>query len=182
MDPRPYDALYDVKWQCLRLHLTKNWGTSGGIETNIVTLLKYIGGAKTPYWRFVRVWRVQNVLMQTRRNLAAAGQPNRRIDQTLAALERDYNKYLAVKWELQGRRPLRVKRGEYSGPFRSWNWMKVRTDLQELRAANPGLFDTLRRNLEGRAYSNPNLDLSRMRTDLSLAHFVRLLRDVDFEA
>lgn len=178
---RPYEALYDVKWQCLRLSLIKDWGTIGGQEANIVKLLKYIGRAKTPYWRFVRVWRAQNALQSARKHLLTTGQPTRVLDRALRSLEREYDKYLDVRWNAQ-KRHQRVERGVYTGPFRPWDWAKVRTDLQDLARDNPGLFDTLRRNVEGRAYSNPNPDFSRMRTDPVLAHFVRLLRDVEYEA
>lgn len=181
----PYDALYDVRFQCLRLELLKDWTTISGAETNAIKLLQYIGKAKTPYWKFIRVWRAMNAVQAVRKTLDARGLagPSKVCTKVLKGLEIEYNKYIFGRpWRAEVLKKPHLKHGDQPyTPFRPWNWTKVREDLRELLRTNRGLFDTLRRNMEGRIYDNPSPDVSRLVTNPSLGYFIRMMRDVEFD-
>lgn len=176
------ECLYDVKWQVLKAGLHQKWATSGGTNEALLELLAYIGKAQTPYWKFVRVWRVQNLLSTVRADYARQNKAGFREDiqvrKALVGLEIEYNRYLNIRPWVRGGGRITGKK-QYS-PFKRWNWEKVQSDLVHLASENPGTFRHLQTVSENRL-----MDTNRRRVALDipeLTKFVALMRDVVFEA
>jgi hypothetical protein len=160
----------DIKFQCMRLEMIHSWTTTTGTEQNIAHLLRYIGGAKDDYWRLVRIYRCRMLLNAAYASLVGRNDlACKRITRTTAALDRERDKVLSRrKWN-------------QVHAYRKWNWEKTKLAAEKLYEENPGLFDTLRRNVEGKTYNNPNYDPSRARTAIALSKLIRILRDVEFD-
>jgi hypothetical protein len=179
------ECLYDVNWQVMRMRLHPRWASSQGANENLLELLAYVGKAADSYWKFVRIWRVQNLLNTVRVAYNALGKGGFREDiqvrKTLVGLE--------IEWHrLHSRQPLERKRDYqynkaneriYPGPYRKWNWDKVMIDLRSLHEKDLQTFDHLMAISENRL-----IDVRKKQSALDipeLTKFVTLMRDIDFE-
>jgi hypothetical protein len=173
-DVARYDAYWgDIRCQTMRLEMIHGWASPVTAKQNVIQLVKYVGGAKDDYWRLVRIWRARMIVNAAYRGLSE-GRLDKSVHQVIkramAQLDRERDKVLSRRgW------------GESAPKFRKWDWTITQRRAAELKLGNPGLFDTLRRNVEGKAYDNPKLDTTRMHRDPSLARLVRILRDVEFD-
>jgi hypothetical protein len=154
----------------MRLKMIHEWVTTAGTEQNIIKLTRYIGRAKTDYWRLIRIYRCRLLLNAAYASLVGRNDlAVKRISRATALLDRERDKVLSRrKWDQRF-------------VYKPWNWAKTKQQAEELYRENPGLFDTLRRNLEGKMYNNPNYDPSRSRTMISQSKVIRILRDVEFD-
>jgi len=167
---RPSDLYWgDVGFQCTRLRMIVNWSSTKGTDQNIIQLTRYIGRAKTDYGRLARIYRVRMVInpiwTKTQNDLV-----RKHIRKFMTLLDREHDKVLSRR----GWREHHV--------WKPWDWEKTKRQAKRLKEINPGLFDTLRRNIEGKAYTSPTFDATRMRMDPELARLVRILRDVEFDS
>jgi hypothetical protein len=177
MDPRPYEALLDAGYLTLEMELWDQWHDKNSAELAIVALLQYIGKADNDYWRFVRVWRVQNQLHKqaARAEKAGLAEVAKVCRFGAKSLDREYNKYLGIKWEKQNRHPIRLKRGDkrYVGPFKKWDWDDAKAKLVKLATTKPATFAQLLRHLE----TNGGTKLR----DPLFMRYLRIMRDIKFE-
>lgn len=172
----PQELLYDVPYQVLRLKLIPYWTTVSGAERNGIRLLRYVGRAKTPYGKALRVWRSMKAIEAAKKTLDERDlkAPSKVCARLLRGHQLEFERYVAKRGWGTGAPP----------PGTLWkplDWSNTRKQLEKLWWTNAPLFDTLQRHYEGRAYNNPNHDFSRIRTNPTLARFLRLIRDVRYE-
>jgi hypothetical protein len=180
------ECTYDVKWQVMRMHLMPKFETAEGTNEAILELLAYIGKAADDYWKFVRVWRVQNLLSSVKARLDQLNKTGFKehiqVRKALKGLELEYQRYLNKRpWVRGGGRIdySRTPQSKYS-PFKKWNWDKVRADLVSLQQKDPETFAKLYRLMNDKL-----VEANRRRVALDLPEmykFVTLIRDTDLES
>jgi hypothetical protein len=162
VDPKR-ECLYDVDWQLLRVELLSKWHTDP--EGNVRQLLKYMaeGRTQTDYEQFIRTWRCLNLLRAV--PLGDNKQVRRVLLKARRGFEIKYNKYIGY-----GRR------------FRTWDWTKVRDELQVLYDHWPEQWLDLKRNLEARVRKvGQSSTVGYMQQKPEAAKFIRLMRDIEFD-
>jgi hypothetical protein len=163
------ECLFDVAWQLRRLEYSKSYETEEATREAISGMLSYIGHAKSPYWKFVRVWRCRNLVTFLIRAAERHENPTalKLLKKVAKGLELEFNRYKDAQ--------------RSTAVFKPWSWDKVRVDLRKLYDSDSVKFQQLLAytyaRLQGPGKEVPTEMLARP----ELARFYRTMRDVEFE-
>jgi len=168
-------SVYDVEWQCLRVHLlakNNDWGgfgTEWGCITNFQHLRKYALATTNLYERYLRYYRITNLLSATLFGYGKRKQFETCYKMVTIELEA-YQSAMTSTTSMQARQQMMQEE--------TWDWDKTKADLQKLYDSGEIEWEWIWDNLQERVRIS-NKKPSKMLHRPELVRFIALMREID---
>lgn len=172
------EIIYDVEWQKLRVSLLDQYNQTGGFTTvdstkiNDAILQEYLEGGETEVEGAFRTFRVLNLWAAVMLGTCNNNRP------VMNHIKRNHEK-LSVRYRESGWKE--IIGGTFNNEQLSWDWDKVKRDLETLYKEEENWFNNIRVNLFTRvatAQRKERLKIGGMQFRKELEYFLSLMEEV----